>query len=107
MMTRGTGDVASFKLVAEDKAGIEVGGSVRFGHSVPEGEFLLKSQVPTDPSGTLQPPSLEAKHEGLSVLSNRRCSTSAFCCRTYTWFSAVRSRLGSGYPAWLHAIHSL
>ena len=46
-------------------------------------------------SGTLRPLFLEARHEGLSVLSNRRCSSAVFCCRTYTWFSPVRSQLGS------------
>ena len=38
---------------------------------------------------------LEARHEGFSVLSNRSCSSAAFCCRTYTWFSPVRSHMGS------------
>jgi hypothetical protein len=77
-----TAEVTSFKLVAEDKVAIEVDRSVR-------------SQVRAEHSGTLQPLSLEARHEGLSVLSNRRCASAVFCGRTYTWFSPVRSHMGS------------
>src|ERR1039458_3440179 len=57
--------------------------------------------------GTLPPLSLEARHEGLSVLSNRSCSSAAFCCRPYTWFSPVRSHMGRRYASWLNAVNPL
>src|ERR1700675_1506192 len=66
-----------------------------------------KLQVRAEHSATLQPLSLEARHEGLSVLSNRRCSSAVFCCRTYSWFSPVRSEVGSRYASWLNAVNSL
>ncbi len=45
--------------------------------------------------GGLPTISLEARHEGFSVLSNRSCSSAAFCCRTYTGFSPIRPHMGS------------
>jgi hypothetical protein len=46
-------------------------------------------------SSTLPSVIFGARREGFSVLSNRSCSSSAFCCRTYAWFSPVRSHMGS------------
>src|ERR1017187_4690154 len=57
--------------------------------------------------GKLPPLSLEAGHEGFAVLSNRSYSSAAFCRRTYTWFSPVRSHMGSWCTSWLNAVNSL
>src|SRR5882672_7156470 len=48
--------------------------------------------------------SLEASHEGFSVLSDCGRASAAFCRRTYTWFSPVRARMGSRYASWLNAV---
>src|ERR1017187_6644169 len=65
------------------------------------GQFYREGGIPTKlhmrggHCGTLPPLSLEAFHEGFSAFSNRSGSSAAFCCRTYTWFSSVRSHMGS------------
>src|SRR5690348_4241473 len=49
----------------------------------------------------------EARHEGLSILSNRFGSSGALCRWTYIWLSPEQSGVGSGRGSWLNAVCSL
>jgi len=89
LFTTITAEVVSFTLVAENEVAVETL-AVLSRRRIP-----TKLQLRGGHTGTLPPLSLEARRESFSVLSNRSCSSAAFCCRTYTWFSPVRSHMGS------------
>ena len=89
LFTTITAEVVSFTLVAEDEVAIETL-AVLSRRRIPS-----KLRLRAGHTGTLPPLSLEARREGFSVLSNRSFSSAAFCYRTHTWVSPVRSQMGS------------